>query len=235
MGARTAPGSPGRTLGYARVSSADQGAHGTSLDGQRAAFERYCSSHGLAPPLLYVEVESAGEESRGKRVELDRLLADARAGDVVLVLHTDRWTRDVVDGVASVRLLLRAGIGWISVDEEIDARTEHGYEQLLQRAAGAEMERRRIRRRTVGARQRLRALGFHVEGLAPPGYRVVDRRLVPDPEMAPIMRRAFELSADGRSTREISDELGRLPGLDPGAIARRLRDRHQRTGAGAVA
>lgn len=217
-----------RVLCYARVSGADQ-ERGTSLDGQRARFASWCASHDYPLPLLFVEVESAGEERREKRVELDRLLAEARDGDLVAVLVVDRWTRDVVDGVASVRKLLRAGVGWVAIEEDIDARTDHGYEQLLQRAAGAEMERRRIRKRTVGARQRLRALGYHVEGQPPPGYRLEGGRglwkLAVEPLGADLVRRMFALCIEGKSTRAIAVELGGARGLDGPAIGRRLRDR----------
>lgn len=115
------PPTPRRLLAYARVSGSEQEAHGTSLAAQQERFQRFAREHRYPDPLLFVEVESAGEEKREKRVELDRLLAAAAPGDLVLCLVVDRWTRDVVDGVASVRKLLRRGVGWVAIEEQIDA------------------------------------------------------------------------------------------------------------------
>jgi DNA invertase Pin-like site-specific DNA recombinase len=222
-----------RILGYARVSSDAQEKDGTSLEAQQAAIVAYCRSRGWSAPRLFVEVESGGEESREKRVELDRLLAAVVPGDQILVTYVDRWSRDIVFAVDSVRKLTRRDIGWIAIGEqtgdEIDATTDRGMRELIDRAADAEKERARIKQRTVGARRRLRARGCYVEGRPPMGYRVEKRRLVIDEATAPIVRRLFELCIAGRSCREVSSALrAEYPGtvgIDPVAVARRIRDR----------
>ena len=222
-----------RILGYARVSSDAQEQDGTSLEAQQARLVAYCKSRGWSAPTLYVEVESGGEESREKRVELDRLLASVTPGDQILVCYVDRWSRDIVFGVDSVRRLTRRGVGWIAIGDEsgdeIDATTERGMHDLMERALDAEKERARIKKRTVGTRRRLRTQGFHVEGQAPLGYRVVKRRLVVDPASAAVVRSIFDLCIKGRSMREVADairvEFPTVRGLDFTAMARRVRDR----------
>ncbi len=217
-----------RTLGYCRVSGAEQGAHGSSLGEQQERLERVAAERRHAPPEFFVEVESASEGKIEKRTELHRLIAAAQPGDVILVDKVDRWSRDLSWGVASVRALVKRGVGWYSISEGIDASTPQGDSQLGIMAWVADQELRRTRERTVGARQRLRAMGFHVEGLAPPGFVTEGGRgkwkLVPD-DAAPIVRRMFKLAIDGHSTREIEAALGHIPSFDHGAIARRLRDR----------
>lgn len=228
-GAVTEPARVPCTRAYCRVSGVGQAEDGTSLDEQEEVARRYCTERGLPEPVVYVEVESGSEAAQEKRVELARLMAAVLPGDVVLVAKVDRWSRDIVWGVGSVRGLVRRGVRWISITEAIDAATTEGDNALAFMALIADMERKRIKERTVGARRRLRAMGFHVEGHAPLGFVVADRKLVIDPERAPVVRRIYELAIEGLSTREISATVATehpgIPGMDHAAVARRLRDR----------
>jgi site-specific DNA recombinase len=224
---------PARVLAYARVSSRDQGDRGTSLDGQRERIAAWCVERGFPAPDYFVEVESGGEERREKRAELERLLKEARTGDLVVTILVDRWTRDVVAGVQDVRALLAKGAAWYAIEESIDASTDEGISQLEARAAGAAAERRRIRRRTVGARNRSRDQGLWVEGHRPLGYqrgaRAERRHLILDvvPEEARLVRETFERSAAGQSLQQVADWLNVEKGTDHDRIyvARILRNR----------
>jgi DNA invertase Pin-like site-specific DNA recombinase len=92
-----------RCLAYARVSSAKQDSHGTSLPDQEERFRAYCAANKLPAPIIYTEVESASSEKIERRTELARLLRDAQPGDVVLALYVDRWSRDLPYGVSTRR------------------------------------------------------------------------------------------------------------------------------------
>jgi len=220
---------PTRVLALARVSSEGQADHGTSLASQQDSLAAYARSVGAPSPTLFVEVESGGESAQERRVEVERLIATARPGDVVVVTKTDRWSRNLPWAVASVRALIKRGVGWRSVSEGIDAGTPQGDFLLGIMAAVANQELARIRERTVGGRQRLRRQGLHVEGLPPLGYRVVDRRLVPDEERRIIALKHFTYYVDGMSLREvvarIAAEHPGTPGLDTTSAMRRLHDR----------
>lgn len=222
------PPIPARVLAYCRVSSDAQEREGTSLEAQQEILVAECKARDWPAPELFIEVESGGELARERRVELARLERLAAKGDVILTCHVDRWSRDIVYTVDSVRKLVRRGVRWEATEDGIDATTDRGMAWLIDRAADAEKERARIRARTVGTRQRLRRAGFHVEGNPLLGFRVESRKLVPG-DKAPVARRMFELALDDLSVRDISaallEEFPGTPGIDPGAIARRLRDR----------
>ena len=194
---RAASAVPARVLLYRRVSGREQGANGTSLEEQLETGERYCAAYGWPKPIVFTEVESASEEKLERRVELAALVREARAGDVVMVAALDRWSRDVVYAVQSVRDLVRRDVGWIAIRDAIDARTETGQTALKYLAVGADEERERIKRRTVGARRRLRDEGKYADGLPPYGYRRGDREarkqltLEVVPEAAEVVREAF--------------------------------------------
>jgi site-specific DNA recombinase len=217
----------GRVWGYIRVSSPGQDREGTSPEGQRDAITRWCAREGLPTPTLVYEVESATEGHHESRTEQLRLQRDARPGDLVLVTLQDRWSRDVVHAVGTVRALVKRGIGWIAIAEGIDASTPQGDWMLVQRAAWAEQEARRIRERTHGRIRELRDEGKYVDGAAWLGYVVQDRRLVPGP-LRTIPIEAFERCARGESMARIAAALPLTPdrkAWDRGAVHKMLRSR----------
>jgi len=222
---------PRRVLAYARVSSAIQGEHGTSLESQQEEFERFCKANGYPKPSVFVEVEGGGQEKLEKRLELHRLLAEVREGDLVLCAKQDRWSRYTLFYLQSIEQIVSAGARFFSIAERFDPSTPEGKFASTQMASVAELEHARIRDRTVGARRRLRAMGKFVEGPAPLGYLAdrTTRSLEVDESRAPIVRLMFKLCVAGRSTRQISatleDKWPDVGGLDPAGIQRKLRNR----------
>lgn len=224
---------PARVLAYLRVSGAEQGRSGTSLEAQRDEIGRYCAAAGLPSPAFFTEVESGSAERTEARTEQLRLQSEARAGDVVLVCAVDRWSRDIVHAVSSVRALVARGIAWRSIRESIDASMPHGDSTLGIMSWTADQERRRIRDRTVGRRLELKASGVYIDPVVPLGYVRApgDRRgrsIVVDPETAEHVRQAFALSASGRSLAEIAAVLpvpASRASWDKEGIQRLLRNR----------
>ena len=211
-----------RVLGYRRVSTAEQGSAGTSLDGQLDELRRYAAISRLPAPIDFVEVESASAESQEKRVEIARLLKMVRPGDLVIVTKLDRFSRDIVFTFSAVREILRRGARFLSLAERFDASTPEGETQMAMWASIAQMERARIKERTEGNRRRLRSQGKFVEGGPPLGYvraRGRDgsdkpRRLEVDPVLAPAVREMFDRCNNGESLAEISTYLqSRYKGL----------------------
>lgn len=200
-------GAPRRVFGYCRVSSAGQEKSGTSLEGQRDEITRWCAAQGYPAPTLAVEVESGSAEKIERRVEQVRLTAEAQSGDVVVVVAVDRWSRDIVHAVSSVRALVARGVRWCSIREALDAATPHGDSTLGIMSWTADQERRRIRERTVGRRRELTDAGLYVLGRVPIGYKAEARRLHVVPEEADLVRGIFERCADGESMPEIAATL----------------------------
>jgi DNA invertase Pin-like site-specific DNA recombinase len=192
---------------YVRVSGAEQGRSGTSLEAQRDELVAYCKGRKLPTPRVFVEVESAAVEKLEARAQLRALLRAVAAGDLVIVTKVDRWSRDIAHAVQSVRDLVKKGVGFISTSEGIDATTANGDSQLGIMAWAADNERKRIRERMVGTRKVLRAQGLYVEGLPPLAYkRGPDRRLHIIPSEAPIVRQMYRRALRG-SLNTVSDWL----------------------------
>jgi DNA invertase Pin-like site-specific DNA recombinase len=217
----------GRVWGLCRVSSPGQEREGTSLEGQQQAIAGWCARERLPAPIFIVEVESGTAARVEHREGLRRILLEASEGDVVVVYALDRWSRDLVYTMQSVRALVARGVRWYAIREALDATTQEGDSRLGLMGWIAEEERKRISERTHGRIRELRDEGKYVDGAVWVGYVVEDRRLVPGPQRA-IPVEAFERCARGESMARIAAALPLTPGRktwDRGAVHHMLTSR----------
>lgn len=198
------------SFGYVRVSGDEQKRGGTSPELQKLRIQGQAGAQQLGEPVIFEDTESGAAGKEEERLQQKLLISSVRSGDTILITKVDRWSRDIVFGVQSVRDLVKKGVRFLSIDENIDAGTPQGDSMLGLMSWVADQERKRIVERTVGARQSLRAAGDYVEGNPPVGYmraekingRRSDRKLHPSSE-APIVREMFQRCAAGESIRTI--------------------------------
>jgi DNA invertase Pin-like site-specific DNA recombinase len=124
----------GRLIGYARVSTDDQGTD-PQLDELQAA--------GCAEVLE----EHASGADRGRPV-LARLLRTIKAGDTLVVVRLDRLARSVSHLLAVIEQLESAGAHFRSLRDPIDTTTPQGMFSLQVLGAVAQLERALIAERT---------------------------------------------------------------------------------------
>ncbi len=134
-----------RLLGYARVSTDDQGTD-PQLDELRAA--------GCA--TIYEEHASGAD--RGRPV-LGGLLRDIRAGETLVVVRLDRLARSVSHLLAVIEQLEEAGAHFRSLRDPIDTSTPQGMFSLQVLGAVAQLERALIAERTKSGLNAARARG----------------------------------------------------------------------------
>ena len=121
-------------VGYARVSTDDQD-HALQLDALRAAgCER-----------IITETASG---SRTDRIELARLIENARTGDTLVVWRLDRLGRSLRHLIDLSEQLQERGIGLRSITEAIDTSTPAGRFMFSILGALGQMEREIIIERT---------------------------------------------------------------------------------------
>lgn len=132
-------------IGYARISTADQ-----SLDLQRDALKA------AGCEKIFQDVASGAKDER-------RGLADAteyaRAGDVLMVWKLDRLGRSLKHLIETVNQLHEKGVGFASLQENIDTTTPGGKLVFHVFGALAEFERELIRERTNAGLKAARARG----------------------------------------------------------------------------
>lgn len=126
---------------YARVSTSN---HHQDPEMQLRDMRAYANSQGnwrVAEDGAYVDVGISGTKS--KRPELDRLMADVRAGklDVVMVWRFDRFARSVSHLLAFLEELNKLNVSFVSLNEKVDTTTPVGKMIFTVLGAVAELER----------------------------------------------------------------------------------------------
>jgi DNA invertase Pin-like site-specific DNA recombinase len=132
-------------VGYARVSTHDQHL-ALQLDALRKAGCRQ----------VYEEVSSG---ARAERPVLQQALAHLRAGDVLMIWKLDRLGRSLRHLIEVVSDLAQRGIGFKSLQENLDTTTSSGKLVFHMFGALAEFERDLIRERTQAGLTAARARG----------------------------------------------------------------------------
>ncbi|GIW07553.1 MAG: hypothetical protein KatS3mg060_2358 [Dehalococcoidia bacterium] len=193
--------------GYVRVST-DMQVERDALQNQVQALEAHGAVQGLTLRLYKDEGISAKDTDRP---DLQRLLADVRAGRVrsVVVTKLDRISRSLADLLDLMRLFEAHGVKFISLRDNIDTSGPVGRFMLHILGAIAELERA-ITAERVAEDMKLRARrGKWNGGLAPYGRRVADGKLEIVPEEAEILHRMRELLLETRTWRGVAVALNR--------------------------
>lgn len=133
-------------FGYARVSTRDQNLE-TQLDALNAAG---CDK--------IISEKASGNGSK-ERPELDRLVENLRAGDVLVVYKLDRLGRSTFKLLGLTEELQQRGIEFVSLKDHIDTSSSIGKAMFRMLAVLAEMERELIVERTQAGLQAARKRG----------------------------------------------------------------------------
>jgi DNA invertase Pin-like site-specific DNA recombinase len=136
---------PGRLVGYARVSTEEQGTD-PQLDELRAA--------GCATVL---EEHASGADRT--RPVLTRLIREIRAGETLVVVRLDRLARSVGHLLAVIEQLEASGAHFRSLHDPIDTSTPQGMFSLQVLGAVAQLERALIAERTKAGLNAARSRG----------------------------------------------------------------------------
>jgi DNA invertase Pin-like site-specific DNA recombinase len=139
------PAVPGRLIGYARVSTEDQG-----TDPQRDELR--------AGGCETIHEEHASGADRSRPV-LARLLREIRPGETLVVVRLDRLARSVSHLLTVIEQLETNGAHFRSLRDPIDTATPHGMFSLQVLGAVAQLERALIAERTKAGLQAARARG----------------------------------------------------------------------------
>ena len=132
-------------IGYARVSTTDQ-----NLDLQQDALKAAGCERILTDTASGAKTERPG---------LNKALAECRSGDTLVVWKLDRLGRSLPHLVETVRELVARGVGFRSLQENIDTTTSGGKLIFHIFASLAEFERDIIRERTNAGLTAARARG----------------------------------------------------------------------------
>ena len=209
----------------------DQG----SVERQLADAAEFVEKMGGALGPAYAEPEGTSGALHGKRSDgtsrrpaWDAMLADARAGKLggVVMMSPDRGSRKIFEGGQAFLELYETGVkihflDWDSEPLKLDTPTEQ--QMFSMKLYGAAEYRHSIKWKTASAMRSLAAGGYST------GARVFGYKAVPSgedgkrrskyervPAECAVVKRIFEMSAEGQGDRRIANALAAEGAPSPG-------------------
>ena len=196
---------PGAVI-YCRVSTKQQ-VENLSLPTQQQACKEYCQRQGLT--ILRAFIDRGESAKTTERPELQQLLAYCRQNkgcvQCVVVYNVTRFARHKYDHVALRVLLQKLGVTLRSVTEPIDdTSTGQLMEGILASFAQFDNDQKAERTKTgmTAALQRGRWTFKAPLGYINSSSGTASSSLIPDPERAHLIRRAFEEYGTGGLTTQ---------------------------------
>ena len=196
---------------YARVSTEDQG-KGFSIPTQIEACQKLAEREGYMVPETHVLVDEGVSGTTMDRPHLRRLrdLVNTKAITAALIYDPDRLSRNLGHQLMLAEEFERANVKLLIVSYPLEPGPE-GWPFFQMRGALAEYERAKLLERTRRGKVGRIQAGYAWGSGAPFGYRYVGEprkgRWDVDDEEASIVRRIFQLSLGGMSTRGIATQL----------------------------
>ena len=198
---------------YGRVSTEEQSKHGYSIEAQQAEAIKWAKRNNFEIKEFFVEEGKTGTNLN--RPELKRMLKYLKQNKIstVLVWKLDRLSRNTGDFFGQIQpSIFQSQTTIASIQENFLDIKELSSLLVAVYIGQAEDEVRNIKQRTKTCMQNRVKQGYFL-GKAPLGYKNETDKdkhgiIVPDPEKAGYIKRAFELYATGEySYKAVSEEL----------------------------
>ncbi|MGX7092388.1 recombinase family protein [Hutsoniella sourekii] len=197
-----------RVAAYARVSTSTP-EQLESLETQIQHFEDLFSSHSDWHMVgIYVD-EGISGTNLADRQELQRLLEDARAGkiDLILTKSISRFSRNIEECLAIIRELSKLEVAIHFDKENLNTQTMDGELLLSILGSLAEAESKSISDNTKWGRIKRIEQGSYRYSCPPYGYDFIDGQLKINEEEAEIVQKIFRWYLQGEGTYRIAKNL----------------------------
>ena len=197
-----------KTVIYARYSSQKQNEQ--SIEGQIHECERFAAAHNLMIVDKYIDRALSGRTS--DRPQFLQMIKDSASGlfDAVLVYKTDRFARNRYDSAIYKSRLKKNGVKIFYAIENITDTPEGSLLEAMLEGFAEYFSKDLSQKVKRGIRENVRK-GLYFGGLVPYGYKIVNQRYVIDETQAPFVQKIFEEYANGRRSKDIYNELNKLP------------------------
>lgn len=197
---------------YPRVSGHEQ-EDNYSIPEQIDRMKKYCESRDWMVYKIYTDSVYSG--SNMERPGLQDMIKDCENGklDMVLVYKLDRLSRSQKDTLFLIEdVFEKNGVGFTSMTENFDTSTPHGKFIIGILSVFAQLEREKIRERTmVGKDSRAKEGKWHGSKWVPIGFDYTDGLLIPNEYEAMQVNELADLILDGtpvRTSERIMKEKG---------------------------
>lgn len=191
---------------YYRYSSASQTEQ--SIEGQQRVCREYAEKHGYEIIDEYIDRAITGKTDN--RPAFIKMIQESKNKEFeyVLVYKLDRFSRKRYHSVAYKYQLEQNGVKVISATEEISESAE-GKVMTAILEAFAEMYSDDLSQKVKRGIKESILKGNFIGGHVPYGYKVIDKKVYIDEDEAEILRKVFQDYADGKSQKDIIQDLNR--------------------------
>lgn len=208
---------------YSRLSQEDdlQG-ESNSITNQKMMLQKYAEEHHFPNIQFYVDDGYSG--ANFNRPDFKRMMNDVECGKVGIVIVKDqsRLGRDYLQtGMLMEITFPQYDVRFIAINDGVDS--ENGVSDFSGIKNYFNDFYARDTSRKIRAVQRAKGeRGEQVGATIPYGYMKNPdnpKQIIPNPETAPIVKRIFEMCAEGKGVRKIVEILSKERILSPGAYA----------------
>jgi len=185
---------------YARYSSDKQTEQ--SIEGQLRVCYEFAKAQGYDIQKEYIDRAMTG--TNDNRPSFLQMINDAKNKDFqfIIVYKLDRFSRNTYDSTLYKHKLAQSGVKVISATEAISDTMEGKLiERILE--SMAEMYSVDLSQKVKRGMRESRLKKLSLGGYAPLGFKVVDKKLTINEEVAPHVKNIFEMYAKGVSQKEI--------------------------------
>ena len=199
---------------YFRLSQEDERqGESASIEHQRTILRKYAEEHGFEIHDEYIDDGISG--TTFQRPEVQRLLDDAKTGiiNTIIVKDLSRFGRNYIEVGQYIDYVFPAfGIRFIAIQDNVDTenRDSGTMEMMPIMNVFNEWHAANTSKKIRAVRRAFAKEGVYVAKKASYGYIMgTDKKHTPiiDEEIAPIVRRIFEMYASGLSPRKICEVL----------------------------
>ena len=193
---------------YPRVSGHEQ-EDNYSIPEQIERMQKYCEARDWMVHKIYTDSGFSG--SNLERPGLQQMIKDAESGkiDMVLVYKLDRLSRSQKDTLYLIEDVFdKHGVAFASMTENFDTSTAHGKFIIGILAVFAQLEREKIRERTmIGKDSRAKEGKWHGGSTPPIGYDYIDDMLTPNEYEVMQIKEIADLFLQRTPVRTISNMM----------------------------
>lgn len=202
-----------RTAIYIRVSTDQQARDGDSLREQEETLMAYIREHDdMVHAGTYIDEGISGQKL--DREEFQQLMCDVQSKKIDQIIFTklDRWFRSLRHYLNTQAILDKYNVTWKAVHQPyFDTSTAYGRAFVSQSMTWAELEAQNTSDRIKNVFSSKIRNGEVVSGKQPLGYKIEGKRLVVDPDTAPIAISVFQhyrASSSLTSTQKYMASIG---------------------------
>jgi len=194
---------------YARVSTEEQ-VQGYSLDAQRRAFATLVQARGWTAYKEYIEEgKTAHIDNINKRPVFKEAITDAlsKKYEVLVVHKIDRFSRKLKVTLEYFEKLGKAGVGFVSIENQIDYTTSMGKLMLVMQGGLAEFYSDNLSTEVKKGLGERKAQGLYCGPLPFGAIKGEDGIPLPEQATLPYLQTAFKQAAQGKTDKEVARYL----------------------------